>query len=81
MSNRPNPSPFSAGRDSNAAPGNAFCEEADAADMSDALHDDFASHATASAQLPTKGGDQQSQPTPSRYTYPFVRGPGGRLAD
>ena len=73
--------PYVPGRDSNAAPSNAFGEETDAADMSDALHDDFASHAQASAQLPTAGNDQASQPTPTRFTYPFVRGRGGRLAD
>jgi hypothetical protein len=74
-------SPYSADRDSQAGVGTSFGEETDAADMSDALHDDFASHAQAADQRPTAGNDQASQPTPSRYTYPFVRGPGGRLAD
>jgi hypothetical protein len=74
---RPNPSPYSAGRDSNAAGGNAFADEATADDQ----HHAFTAAATAADQLPTAGGDQRSQPTPTRFTYPWVRGAGGRLAD
>ncbi|HTY33142.1 hypothetical protein [Mycobacterium sp.] len=39
----------------------------------------FGDAASAASQLPTKGDDRAPQTTPTRFTYPSVRGPGGRL--
>jgi hypothetical protein len=63
---------FDAGRDSNAAPGNAFGEESD----DDKLLKSFTGGATAADQRPTAGDDRQ--PSAEPYTYPTPR-PGGRL--
>jgi hypothetical protein len=80
--NRPNP--YDSGRDSNAADANRFDEEAayNTTD-DDARHDAFTASALGADQMPTEGHDlpPRSGDTPSRFTYPWVRGPGGALAD
>lgn len=67
-------SPYSAGRDGNAAPGNNFGDyQGDA--------DDGALKAGFDEQLPGDPRPGEAMPGAGRFTYPYLRGPGGRLAD
>ena len=77
---RQSSSPWNPAQDSNAGVGTSFGDLVDDATDRDLLAD-FTDSALAADQLPTSGHDQAPQPAPSRYTYPFIRGPRGRLAD
>ena len=74
--------PWQPARDSNAAPGNAFADE-DTRDTP--LDATYATHATAEALYAQeddgRGSPSPSSTEPSKWTYPYHRGPGGALAD
>lgn len=67
-------SPYNAGRDSNADPSNAFGDYK--GDGKDSV-----AEAAFDAQLPGDPRPGEAMPGAGRFTYPYLRGPGGTLAD
>lgn len=69
-------SAYDAGRDSNAAPSNDFGDYHDGADShAGAMESAF------DAQLPGDPRPGEAEPGAGRFTYPYLRGAGGKLAD
>lgn len=67
-------SAYDAGRDSNAAPSNAFGDYK-GRDDAGAAEEGF------DAQLPGDQRPGEAEPGAGRFTYPYLRGRGGKLAD
>jgi hypothetical protein len=66
-------SPFDAGRDSNAGPDNFGDYGSDG--------DDGAAKDGFDGQMPGDPRPGEAAPGAGRFTYPYLRGPGGKLAD
>jgi hypothetical protein len=66
--------PFNAGRDSNADPSNDFGDYK-GRNAAGAAEEGF------DAQLPGDPRPGEAVPGAGRFTYPYLRGPGGALAD
>jgi hypothetical protein len=84
-------SPYDAGRDSNAAPGNAFDAATDLDSAPESVfREAFSPITDRLSEEDYRGADEGGvgpatedgpAPSPDRFTYPSVRGPGGKLAD